>query len=114
MKTKHTPGPWTVENGKRARGYMTAVMRDGFAIADVPCLRGDPYDDDEADANAHLIAAAPDLLAALQETLRALECHLDDDTKSHGLKSRDCLCPCNSNEVVRARAALSRATGGAS
>lgn len=46
------------------------------------------------------------LVASLRETLRALETHLDDDTNAHGLKSRDILCPCNQNEVARAKAVL--------
>lgn len=55
-----------------------------------------------------LHAAAEEMRAALQETLRALEAHLDDDTRHANLKHRDLLCPCNENEVKRARALLAK------
>jgi hypothetical protein len=44
---------------------------------------------------------------SLEETLRALEAHLDEDTLHANLKHRDFVCPCNANEVARARGALS-------
>ena len=63
--TKHTPGPWMESsfevwsplNGKRF-GKVVANLRR----AEAP--------DDEARANAHLIAAAPELLEALEAVLR--------------------------------------------
>jgi len=66
--TKHTPGPWMESsfevwsplNGKRF-GKVVANLRR----AEAP--------DDEARANALLIAAAPDLLAACVEFVRKLE-----------------------------------------
>ena len=54
----------------------------------------------------------PELLAALEETLRALEAHLDEDTNHAGLKHRDVLCPCHSNEVLRAKRAIANAKQG--
>jgi hypothetical protein len=56
--------------------------------------------------DARLFAAAPELAASLRETLRALESHLDDDTVHANLPHRDHLCPCNQNEVARAKALL--------
>lgn len=74
-KPPHTPGPWewlgeTVANNRNenstqiisryddgsVRGTLAQVGRDGGT-----------YEKDEAQANARLIAAAPDLLAALKE-----------------------------------------------
>lgn len=65
---KHTPGPWELDDG--------AVTHQGAAIArvynefDFPCL--DPEDDsfqgaiDAMQADARLIAAAPDMLELLE------------------------------------------------
>lgn len=61
MTQKHTPGPWEYEVHGRAR-HMISAPEDrcgGYIIAsmsnEAPCR----------EANARLIAAAPDLLAAL-------------------------------------------------
>jgi hypothetical protein len=67
MTTKHTPGPWTVRFYER---HETAVIKtadgDEVATVDVKCMP-------DASADAHLIAAAPDLLAALELLLPYLE-----------------------------------------
>jgi len=64
---KHTPGPWKVrENG----GLMKAVEanKDWLVYA---CGR-DYMGREELEANARLIAAAPELLEALQEILSTM------------------------------------------
>ena len=53
-ETKHTPGPWRVANGVQIRS-----QRD--QIAKIWMMRNG-----EGNANARLIAAAPELLEALQ------------------------------------------------
>lgn len=68
----HTPGPWgevSDEFGwcKRAIAYPDGDDRD-HDLCVVQC--GDP---DELEANARLIAAAPDLLAAARAALRLLD-----------------------------------------
>lgn len=67
-QTKHTPGPWTFEElrGDDGLGYIASDH------ADVPCghiIHAGVSDlpAEENRANAHLIAAAPDLLTALKE-----------------------------------------------
>lgn len=60
---KHTPGPWLIE----VNGFIIAP--DGFSVAD--CDRG--RDVNEADANARLIAAAPDMLMALKNIRKYIE-----------------------------------------
>ena len=52
-----------------------------------------------------------ELLSSLKETLRALESHLDESCRDHNLKHRDDLCPCNQNEVKRAKDVIARAEG---
>lgn len=59
MTTKHTPGPWAVSDVGEV-----VVCATGRTLCDV---YSSPADDDaQADADARLIAAAPDLLAACE------------------------------------------------
>lgn len=65
--TKHTPSPWTRNEGERFSHDQSAGIRasDGMYIA--AALDMNRFDkDDEVEANARLIAAAPELLEALQ------------------------------------------------
>lgn len=63
MKTKHTPGPWWVDGQKIMQGGdVPNVARD--CVGQVfPVVRGN------SEANARLIAAAPELLKALKVSL---------------------------------------------
>jgi hypothetical protein len=68
---KHTPGPWTLEDGE------ALVIRgsDDGQICIANWLRGrgglgGRRKNDEVQANARLIAAAPDLLDALKGVVR--------------------------------------------
>lgn len=69
--TKHTPGPWRIDPDFN-RDVQTADGAHEIATAEYGkplCTDADysvPQDFDEAIANARLMAAAPDLLAALQ------------------------------------------------
>ena len=56
-KQTHTPGPWRV-NG-------ASVWSDAGYVAELSSPRGP----DERDANARLVAAAPELLAALERCI---------------------------------------------
>lgn len=67
--TKHTPGPWHV--GMRPGPIIYGTKGD--QVAD---LRGF-LDIDETSANARLIAAAPDLLDAMQSMVDAYQTHFD-------------------------------------
>jgi hypothetical protein len=75
---KHTPGPWTLETVRTSCGICHKVgpfpgkrkedkPRHACLYADYPS-KGNPPDD-ELEANARLIAAAPELLAALKAVL---------------------------------------------
>ena len=59
---KHTPGPWTAMLSSGDESWMVAAA--------MPIARITNYDD-RAAANARLIAAAPDLLAALEAIVEA-------------------------------------------
>jgi hypothetical protein len=74
MKTTHTEGPWQLTtvpfelmNNDNAASIYGPVSKQGGAclIADISRSAGD----EEAIANAKLIAVAPELLKALQELL---------------------------------------------
>ena len=74
-KTQHTPGPWNLNPvfQMEGYGYFISCIRDGTEtvmanpnIAQV-FLLGDG--NGEAEANASLIAAAPDLLAEMEKLL---------------------------------------------
>ncbi len=69
IKTTHTPGPWYRETGDEVDTRIVADNWDAddsdpgyWVIAEMAKQEGH---DEEARANARLIAAAPDLLAAL-------------------------------------------------
>jgi hypothetical protein len=62
---KHTPGPWRV-NGECIE-YGPFVAGDGWCVAKI--VRDPP----ETEANAHLIAAAPELLEACKYAQHRLQ-----------------------------------------
>ncbi len=68
MTTKHTPGPWEIDGE-----YVQQVGQTGLAICDVMNMDvgGDKgwHSGPVTQANKHLIAAAPDLLEALEEAV---------------------------------------------
>ena len=64
MTTKHTPGPWRVKHSAKL-GWAGVLTEKGDIIADVALDGQDFRDPEQALVDARLIAAAPDLLAAL-------------------------------------------------
>ena len=85
MEAKHTPGPWSELTG-------TITGPDGDEIAEVVGGDGGRYLDDDANAecaaNARLIAASPEMLEALRDTLAWMEDCLMD-RQQRGLPSRE-------------------------
>lgn len=65
MTTKHTPGPW--HRNIRANGKYPTVFAGRNQHVAVVKQQGDPS---ETEANIDLVAAAPELLAALQKAVR--------------------------------------------
>lgn len=96
----HTPGPWKIENSPapdQGEWHYWAVVGERGVITSVGAAqqRG-PIDMDSNHANAKLIAAAPDLLDALEQII--------DDMGSDGLS-------CCQYAKDRALAAYEKATG---
>lgn len=72
----HTPGPWVVGGASGNEGEAREIVAASRTIA----WSASTWDEDEGDvvteeddANAHLIAAAPELLEALKAGLHQLE-----------------------------------------
>lgn len=115
-KTKSTPGPWNVGSLPPA-GWRYICDSKGETLAAVA-----EWDEDgtlhlefpNAKANARLIAAAPDLLAALKETTDAAEiaCRM---LKRHGFSEEFIraghAAGIADNFGERARAAIAKAEG---
>lgn len=72
MTTKHTPGPWEVKESCEplSTGWndpKCLVLVNGELLADLSFM-----DDGSHSANAHLIAAAPELLEALKDIVNGV------------------------------------------
>lgn len=63
MKPEFTPGPWRIKLTERFGPWV--VDDNGWHVAEVSVLHREIRTREETDANARLIAAAPDLLEAL-------------------------------------------------
>lgn len=61
MKAKHTPGPWVVRQDKKYPGLTEIVSLEGPVIDE-----GFGLLNEREQANARLIAAAPEMLEALE------------------------------------------------
>ncbi len=103
---RHTPGPWEAINNYvrspmvqpagsgRPTGMILAECRDGF---------GGSVNSQEASDNAKLIAAAPELLAALNEARNGLRWYQETYPE---------VCNgCDDEAMERIDAAISKATG---
>lgn len=82
--SKHTPGPWETKKKFDHQNHIEVQHKNlntpGAAsgvIARVTCRQTWL---DEQTANAHLIAAAPELLEALQRAMSIIQCSTSDTT----------------------------------
>ena len=102
---KHTPGPWEVYPSKDRDGDSTLSIRGQaqfIATMDIQSINGGPFKlPPNGEANARLIASAPDLLWALHACLADLQ----DITSAEGGDE--------SEAMKQARAAIAQAEGGA-
>ena len=87
----HTPGPWTAKRWHDARSgtYGWSLEAGGHSL---PLSEMETDNPDECDANARLIATAPELLASLRHTVRFWD-------------------QLNTNDTETMRALIARATG---
>lgn len=97
----HTPGPWKAES----RNYGMARVLCGRRVI-AGSITGEP--DGEAMANARLIAAAPDLLAACKEAAQFITIGIEYGyivTPQEGTREAWCL------DVIHAAIAKARGDG---
>lgn len=108
---KHTPGPWAYEDpmGPDILSIVAnpdAEPAEWVHIAQIGTGDSDVASFAENVANAHLIAAAPDLLAACQALVALAEANLCKP--AHPTEGWDAYVP---TEVTQARAAIAKAGG---
>lgn len=93
METKHTPGPWTSERMRltpRDKDRRCGFVVNGPDSEPLPvriCDLRVPAGIDgfsQGEANARLIAAAPELLYALKKLLAYADWYSDEMAKRHG------------------------------
>lgn len=106
MSEKHTPGPWQALPPKMGAA-ITIYAEDGITPICTTASNGSPvtmamHRSGEVKANARLIAAAPELMEALQEATRCLAWH----EEKHGVGM-------DAKAVQAARAAIAKAGGAA-
>ncbi len=96
MTEQHTPGPWeyiasTEHHGPYVSGPFGGDICDCYAMSNPSALSvrngGDskpiPFQHEHADANARLIAAAPDLLEALRAVVSVADRKTVEFDKAH-------------------------------
>jgi hypothetical protein len=73
QENKHTPGPWLLTPRQKPNGYDLSGRNSQHFITDITHYKHDGICNhiidemnEEQEANAHLIAAAPELLEALE------------------------------------------------
>lgn len=91
--TQHTPGPWKYDWIEKSIFYDDNDVQPRIAIMD-----GDNTSEDQNAADARLIAAAPDLLAALKAIVGCLG-------------PEGYLSACGKSITDQARAAIAKAEG---
>ena len=112
--TDHTSEPWTTPREYKLPSgavYAIRIFGDHGKITvhtwkkegDQPCVN-------EARANARLIAAAPDLLAALEATIAEIKDQIYSHCEDVGIKPSAGRIDSN-KAVVKARAAIAKAHG---
>jgi hypothetical protein len=102
----HTPGPWHVDGVRDINGRHLHIGAEGCVLS-LASLTPTHVD---TEANARLIAAAPDLLASERANLMALE-----NIRAYLAKHADILPPMSAAGIEvrleKTRAAIAKATG---
>lgn len=100
MSDQHTAGPWEISGD--------SIVTDERCIANIETDGGYEAPSEEREANASLITAAPDLLAALVDNFEAIETHFTNEAEKFPSDSQHVV-----KGLVQIRAAISKAKGAA-
>lgn len=90
MSAQHTPGPWRFYTGPQPHGCPIVGNGRGLMLAMLSHSVNYPDQRDEANANARLIAAAPELLEALKDMI-VLQAGISSDPVETLHKARDAI-----------------------
>jgi|SRR3984893_10094431 len=97
-QAQHTPGPWHVSPDQANHGESLCVQTDdGFIVVRVPSVH--PHDN----ANAQIIAAAPDMLEVLESVAARWDKDDDRDAPELGAAIR--------NVIKKAKVTIARIAG---
>jgi len=90
---KHTPGPWRIERRSEPHGDRDGLIDsiEPDVVSPLVMDYGGDWCLDVSDANAHLISAAPDLLAICREVWDAIGYTLTGDKEPMGKVQRETL-----------------------
>ncbi len=102
---KHTPGPWRAAPRIAGNGWGVWCTENWYGVLDntAPGI--------DAEANARLIAAAPELLLALQNTVNVLALAVENGCFGDALSDDEDTIAEVESVVDAARAAIRKATG---
>lgn len=103
MSTKHTPGPWSYRKAQThptSKVYSYEVFTPAYDVASAT-----PHVGIRKEADARLMAAAPDLLEALEEMLAVAPSRAPAAGVIVGIEDR------HANAISKARAAIAKAKG---
>ncbi len=101
---KHTPGPWTAWG-------TTIRANKGDYVASAKYYPIPGVDDDNSDANARLIAAAPELLEACKGVLALFASLTIQPNGDHDNPETDPAYIVTFGELAKLRAAIEKAEG---
>lgn len=100
MTIGHTPGPWIVGKQSKKLTYRLIDAKNWGSLAKVVVrMEGASENNKQGEANAHLIAAAPDMFRVLELILNSDMAQREEDEGEI------------STELAHARAAVAKAEG---
>ena len=115
MTDQHTPGPWVIErrsrHGEKEISRIITPEKDGWGNPLAICSFVSQWGRKDKPANANLIAAAPDLLAALEKMVKEADTHATIDANPVWDFADGPMPEAKARHVDHARAAIAKAKG---